>query len=95
PRNNSQTSSEGIFSLDLALSKDIIDDNGTLAFNVSDLLNSRKRRSLTETDTFISGSEFQWRERQFRLTFTYRFNEKKKRERFGGNGGGGEGGFEG
>ena len=95
PRNNSQTSSEGIFTLSLAFSKDIMNDNGTLAFNVSDLLNSRKRKSLTETDTFISDSEFQWRERQFRLSFTYRFNEKKKRERFDGNGGGGEGGFEG
>ena len=49
PRNNSQTTSEGIFSLNLAISKDIINDNGTLAFNVSDLLNSRKRKSFTET----------------------------------------------
>ena len=95
PRNNSQTTSEGIFSLNLAVSKDIINDNGTLAFNVSDLLNSRKRKSFTETETFTSDSEFQWRERQFRLTFTYRFNEKKKRERSNGGGGGGEGGFEG
>ena len=93
PRNNSQTTSQGIFSLNLALSKDIMDDNGTLAFNVSDLLNSRKRKSFTETDTFTSNSEFQWRERQFRLTFTYRFNEKKKSERFDSNGGGG--GYEG
>jgi len=95
PRNNSQTTSEGIFSMNLAVSKDIMDDNGTLAFNISDLLNSRKRKSFTETDTFTSDSEFQWRERQFRLTFTYRFNEKKKRERFDSNGGGGGGGFEG
>ena len=93
PRNNSQTTSQGIFSLNLALSKDIMNDNGTLAFNVSDLLNSRKRKSFTETDTFTSNSEFQWRERQFRLTFTYRFNEKKKSERFDSNGGGG--GYEG
>ena len=93
PRNNAQTTSEGIFSINLAFSKDIINDNGTLAFNVSDLLNSRKRRSFTETDTFTSDSEFQWRERQFILTFTYRFNEKKKSERSnrGGDGGGYEG----
>lgn len=95
PRNNSQTSSEGIFTLNLAFSKDIINDNGTLAFNVRDLLNSRKRKSLTQTETFTSDSEFQWRERQFNLSFTYRFNEKKKRERMDRNGGSGEGGFEG
>ena len=95
PSNNSQTESEGIFSLNLALSKDIIDQNGTLAFNVSDLLNSRKRSSVTQTDSFISSSEFQWRERQFTLSFTYRFNQKKQRQRTERGGGDDEGDFEG
>ena len=95
PSNNSQTESEGIFSLNLALSKDIIDQNGTLAFNVSDLLNSRKRSSVTQTDSFISSSEFQWRERQFTLSFTYRFNQKKQRQRTDRGGGDDEGDFEG
>ncbi|RMA64563.1 outer membrane beta-barrel family protein [Ulvibacter antarcticus] len=96
PNNNSQTVSEGIFIMNLALSKDIMNDNATFAFNVSDLLNSRKRSSVTTTETFTSASEFQWRERQFNLSFTYRFNEKKKRERGQGGNGGDEGeGFEG
>ncbi len=90
PDNNAQTESEGILSLDGALSKDIIDDNATITFNVSDILNSRKRRSLTTTNTFISESEFQWRERQFNVSFTYRFNEKKQRQRPNTNGGGGD-----
>ena len=94
PRNNAQTTNQGIFSLNLALSKDIINDNGTLAVNVSDLLNSRKRNSFTETETFTSTSEFQWRERQFRFTFTYRFNEKKKNDRVNRNPST-QGGFEG
>ena len=88
PNNNAQTENEGILSLDLALSKDIINDNATIGFNVSDLFNSRKRRSLTTTDSFISDNEFQWRERQFTLSFTYRFNQQKERQRNrGGNGG--------
>lgn len=95
PRNNSQTTGEGIFILNLAFSKDIINDNATFAFNVSDLLNSRKRKLFTDTDTFTSTSEFQWRERQFNLSFTYRFNEKKKRERGQRGGGDDGGGFEG
>jgi outer membrane receptor protein involved in Fe transport len=95
PSNTSQTDTDGIFSLDVALSKDIMDDNGTLGFNVRDLLNTRKRTSFTQTETFTSNSEFQWRERQFTLSFTYRFNQKKKRERGNGNGGDDEGGFEG
>ncbi|MEZ4857871.1 MAG: TonB-dependent receptor [Flavobacteriaceae bacterium] len=88
PDNNAQTENEGILSVDVALSKDIINDNATIGFNVSDLFNSRKRRSLTTTDSFISDNEFQWRERQFTLSFTYRFNQKKERQRNrGGNGG--------
>lgn len=90
PRNNSQTEYKGMFSLSLALSKDIMNDNGTITFSASDLLNTRKRRSLTETNTFISDSEFQWRERQFTLSFTYRFNQKKQRERGQRNGGNGD-----
>lgn len=94
PTNNAQTESEGILSVNLAFSKDIMKDNGTIAFNVSDLFNSRKRMSITETDTFRSESEFQWRQRQFNVSFTYRFNEKKKRGR-PDNGGGDDDDFEG
>ncbi len=95
PSNNSQTESDGILSVDMAMSKDIIDDNATLALSVSDLFNTRKRNSLTTTDTFTSESEFQWRQRQVTLTFTYRFNQKKQRQRPERNGGDEEGGFEG
>lgn len=86
---NAQTISKGIFSLDLAFSKDIMKENATVSLNVNDLLNSRKRRSLTETGTASSDSEFQWRQRQVTLSFIYRFNEAKKRENNRGNGGGG------
>ncbi|MBL4662290.1 MAG: TonB-dependent receptor [Flavobacteriaceae bacterium] len=94
PRNTVQTESNGIFSLSLAFSKDILNDKGTIGLNVSDLLNSRKRNSVTETDSFRSTSEFQWRERSFTLSFTYRLNQKKQRQR-PQRGGGDEGGFEG
>ncbi len=88
PSNNSQTTSEGILSVDSALSKDIIDDNATITFNVSDVFNSRKRQSLTTSSTFTSNSEFQYRQRQFNVSFTYRFNQKKQRARPQNNGGG-------
>ncbi|WGK64461.1 TonB-dependent receptor domain-containing protein [Croceiramulus getboli] len=95
PNANAQTETEGIFSLDLAVSKDFMDDNATISFNVNDFYNSRKRRSFTETDSFLSRSEFQWRERSFNLALTYRFNEKKKRNGRGGDGFGGDDDFEG
>ncbi len=95
PDNNAQTENEGILSVDLAFSKDFMNDNATVGFNVSDLFNSRKRRSLTTTPSFISDNEFQWRERQFTLSLTYRFNQKKERQRRGGNGDYDGEGFEG
>lgn len=62
------------------MSKDILKDKATIGFNVNDLFNSRKRNSITTAPTFISESEFQWRQRSFNLSFTYRFNQKKDRK---------------
>ncbi len=95
PTNNAQTENKGIMSVNLAFSKDLFGDNATLGFNIRDLFNSRKRRSFTETETFTSNSEFQWRQRSFNLSFTYRFNQKKQRERGGREGGFEDEGFEG
>lgn len=86
PSQNSQTESDGLFRVDLAFSKDIMNDNGTVSLNVNDLLNSFQRNSYTETEFFTSRSEFQWRKRSFRLSFVYRFNQPKERN---GNGRGG------
>lgn len=81
PSQGAQTKREGMISINLAFSKDIMKDNATISLNVSDLLNSRKRQSTTTTPTTFSENEFQWRERQIMLNFTYRLNQKKKRER--------------
>ena len=94
PRENFQSKNKGVFSINLAFSKDILKDKGTLSLNVSDLLNSRKRISDTQiTNTTSRYSEFQWRERQIRLNFTYRLNQKKKRTPQRNNNGGNDGGF--
>ncbi|WP_339841094.1 TonB-dependent receptor [uncultured Maribacter sp.] len=94
PSQNAQTESDGIFSLNLAFSKDILKDNGTISMNVSDLLNSRKRKSYTETEFFTSESEFQWRRRQVTLGFVYRFNQPKEKNKGSRGNGGDEGGDE-
>lgn len=97
PRQNAQTETKGMFSLNLAMSKDIFKDNATISLNVSDVFNSRKRMSFTETPTFTSDSEFQWRVRQVNLSFIYRFNQPKERnkreDRQGGDDEEGEGQF--
>lgn len=96
PREDAQNKTKGIFSTDLAFSKDLFKDKASLAINVSDIFNSRKRMTETTTANFSSESEFQWRVRTFNLSFTYRFNQQKKRERGNrGNGGGDNFDFEG
>ena len=91
PRYTAQSESKGMFSTNIALSKDVFSEKGSLVFNVSDLFNSRKWRSTNfnpnkENPTSINSQESQWRVRQISLNFTYRFNQKKKqvRERRGG-----------
>ncbi len=79
PTENAQTRNQGIFSLDLAFSKDFFKEKASLAFNVSDVFNSRRRVSETITPFFETDSEFQFRVRSYNLSFTYRFNQKKKR----------------
>ncbi|WP_400078499.1 TonB-dependent receptor domain-containing protein [Winogradskyella sp. R77965] len=97
PSETAQSRNKGIFSTDLAFSKDLFNDKASLAFNVRDVFNSRIRRSDNFTDTFENYGEFQRRVRSFNLAFTYRFNQQKKRQRSGrdGNGGGDDFDFEG
>ena len=78
PQNTAQGRNLGIFSANLAFSKDIMKDKGTLSFNISDVFNSRKRMMETNLPGFANSySEMQWRVRQFSLSFTYRFNKPK------------------
>jgi len=95
PSETAQSKNKGIFSTDLAFSKDLFKEKASLAFRVSDVFNIRKRRSESFTPTFQGVSEFQWRERSFNLSFTYRFNQKKKQDRGQRNGGDGDIEFEG
>jgi outer membrane receptor protein involved in Fe transport len=99
PSEDAQNTNKGMLSSDLALSKDILKDKGSLTLNVSDIFNTRKRISDTRTENVATYSEFQWRQRQITLSFQYRFNQpqnQKDRNRQGGrNGGGDEMDFEG
>lgn len=101
PRKNAQTESEDMFSLDTALSKELIKNTLTATFNVRDVFNSRKRRSYTISQNFTSDSEFQWRQRQFTFSLIYKFNQqndpnsRRGRNNQGAPGGGNDMDFEG
>jgi len=78
PQTTAQGKVLGNLAANIAFSKDLLKDKATLALNVNDVFNSRKRRMYTyipgQIDTY---SEMQWRKRQVTLSFTYRFNKQK------------------
>lgn len=80
----------GQFGMNTAFSKDVMKDKATIAFNISDIFNSRIMRSYTylqnatTLESQTSYSEMQWRKRQFNLSFTYRFNKPKSDREKGG-----------
>ena len=84
------------FGMNTALSKDVLKDKATIAFNISDIFNTRIMRSYTYLENQTSYGEMQFRKRQFNLSFTYRFNkpkgerEKNQQPKEGGGDGGGE-----
>ena len=80
PSENAQTKSKGVFSLNIAASKDLFNERASLSLNFSDVFNSRiSQRRTTIPDFLEQYSEFQWREPQLRVSFVYRFNQKKKK----------------
>ncbi|MEQ6122766.1 outer membrane beta-barrel protein [Pseudotenacibaculum sp. MALMAid0570] len=98
PNRNAQSRREGIFSMNIAASKDLFKEKASLNLNVSDVFNSRKRIQNTFVDgVFEQYGEFQWRQRQVSLNFTYRFNQKKnqRNRQRGGDDFDGGGEFEG
>ena len=77
PQRTAQGKSLGVLSANLALSKDVLKDKATVALNINDVFNSRKRISQTDIANLSSYSEQQWRTRQINVSFTYRFNKLK------------------
>ena len=93
-RQDAQSDTDGILSIDLAFSKEILKNKGTLSLNVRDLLNSRKRQSTTTTDFFTRYNESQWRQRQINLSFIYRFNQQNNKRNRSDRGNGGDEDFD-
>ena len=92
PERNAQGNTLAVVGANLGFSKDIMKDKGTIALNVQDVFNSRKRMYNNNIPNVLNSYvEMQWALRQITLSFTYRFN-KKKEERTKPTRGGGENG---
>ncbi|MFZ1807478.1 MAG: TonB-dependent receptor [Cyclobacteriaceae bacterium] len=79
PENQTQGTRKSMYRMDAGANMDVLKGKGTLNLSVRDVFNTRKYRGTTLTDSFSEVSEFQWRSRQVRLSFTYRLNQKKQR----------------
>jgi hypothetical protein len=77
---------KAIATLDLAVSRDVMKNNGTLTLNVLDVFNSRRFRTITQGTNFYTEINSQGRLRQINLTFNYRLHQSKKKEKVVGEG---------
>lgn len=91
PSSDAQNDRKARFITNMALSKDLFNDQASLAFNVRDVFDTGVFKNRITADTFIADQEIQFRGgRTLNLAFTYRFNQQKQRERnrsFNGDGG--------
>ena len=79
PRIDAVNRREGVFSSNMAFSKDLFNEKASISLNINDLLNTQRRNLESTTPTFYSNGYYRWRVRSFSLSFTYRFNQRKKR----------------
>jgi outer membrane receptor protein involved in Fe transport len=86
PQQTPQGKRKAMATLDLAASRDILKNNGTLTLSVIDVFNSRKFRSVIEGANFYTVNNSQGRRRQINLTLNYRLHQAKKKPKEGGEG---------
>lgn len=86
PQQTPQGRRKSLATLDLSVSKDMLNNNATLTLNVLDVFNSRRFRSITEGPNFYAESNSQGRLRQTNLTFSYRLRQAKKKVKEGNEG---------
>jgi ferric enterobactin receptor len=87
PQQTAQGKRKSLYYVDLSMSRDIFKGDGTIYFNVLDVFNTRKARSITEGANFYTESNFQQRRRQINLTLSYRIRQAKKKATLGDEGG--------
>jgi outer membrane receptor protein involved in Fe transport len=74
---------EGIFSSNVAFSKDLFKEKASITLNINDLFNTQRRNLESNTPTFYSDGYYRWRVRSYSISFTYSFNQAKKRPKQG------------
>lgn len=69
---------KSIYAINFGASKTILKGDGTLAFNIQDIFNTRARSFTTTGENFTQYNYNQFQPRQFSVSFTYRFKQGEK-----------------
>ncbi len=82
PRVIPQGTIKPVFTMNIGLRRNVLNNQGTVSLNVSDLLNTRRFKLETSSDAIVQKREFYRESRIITLSFTYRFrNYPEQRER--------------
>lgn len=73
PRLQAQGQTNASFVMDAGLKMEVLNNKGSILFNVRDLFNQRVWSGYTETPQFTQQFEHRWMKRSFMLSFNYRF----------------------
>ncbi|MCF6407234.1 TonB-dependent receptor family protein [Chitinophaga filiformis] len=76
PGNNAQRRTRPYHYLSSGLSKNVLRDKGTLTLDGTNVLNSRKIRSVTTGENYIIDQTDNFNAARFRLSFSYKFTRK-------------------
>lgn len=77
PGNNAQRYTRPYHYLSSGLSKNVLKDKGTLTLDGTNVLNSRKIRSVTTGENYIIDQTDNFNAARFRLSFSYKFTRKE------------------
>jgi len=69
-----------MYALNLGASKTIWKGDGTIAFNIQDIFNTRSREIYSYSSDYTRRNYMQWQPRQFSVSLTYRFKQGEKVE---------------
>lgn len=67
-----------MYAVNLGASQTIWKGNGTIAFNIQDIFNTRARENFVTTPSYSQYSYMQWQPRQFSISLSYRFKQGEK-----------------
>ena len=76
PQKTFQNERLAIYAMNFGISRNILNNQGTINLNVQDVFNTRKRRMRTYGEDFYREAEMQFMPRTVMLSFSYRFKNK-------------------